>query len=88
MTEQTSASTWRAVAGGPIMDELLEWPPDVFALTNLVLGRSKALRIALALAPIGSGRPAAIPTGRMPWPQRRVGGGPESRICATRDLTS
>jgi hypothetical protein len=59
MTEQTPASIWRAVAGGPIMDELLEWPPDVFALTNLVLGRSEAFRFALA--PIGQWPPGRYP---------------------------
>jgi hypothetical protein len=44
----TSASTWIAVGGGPITDRLLEWPPDVFALTNVVLGRAEAFRYALS----------------------------------------
>jgi hypothetical protein len=34
LVEPTLASTWQAVAGSPIEDELLEWPPDVFALTD------------------------------------------------------
>src|SRR6202034_4693670 len=31
--EPTPASVWRAAAGTTIGDELLEWPPDLFALT-------------------------------------------------------
>ena len=46
--EPTSASTWYAVSGGPITDELLEWPPDLFALTNVVLARAEAFRFALS----------------------------------------
>ena len=44
----TPASTWVAASGGPITDQLLEWPPDVFALTNVVLERAEAFRYALA----------------------------------------
>ena len=44
----TVASTWEGVAGGPITDQLLDWPPDVFALANVVLGRSEAFRFALS----------------------------------------
>jgi hypothetical protein len=57
--EPTLASTWQQIAGGPLSDELLEWPPDVFALTNVVLDRSEAFRFALS--PVG-----AWPTGRVP----------------------
>jgi len=32
VTGPTPASTWYAVSGAPITDELLEWPPDLFAL--------------------------------------------------------
>ena len=45
--ELTAASVWQAVAGTEIDDELLEWPPDVFALSDLVLQRSEAHRFAL-----------------------------------------
>src|SRR5262249_59416 len=31
----TITSTWNSVAEAPITDELLEWPADLFALTNL-----------------------------------------------------
>src|ERR1700686_4185097 len=34
--ELTSASVWRALAGSEITDELLEWPPHMFAMTDLV----------------------------------------------------
>jgi hypothetical protein len=66
MNKQAPASTWHAVAGGPITDQVLEWPPDVFALTNVVLGRSGAFRFALA--PVSEGSPGRHPdwTGRVP----------------------
>ena len=56
--EPTSESVWRAMFGGPITDELLEWPPDLFALVNVVLEDSEAFRFALS--PLGA------------WPPRRV----------------
>ncbi len=46
--EPTPASTWQAVAGSPIGDELLEWPPDVFALTDVILERAEAYRFVLS----------------------------------------
>lgn len=39
--EPTPASVWHAVAGTTIGDDLLEWPPDVFALTEVILQRSE-----------------------------------------------
>jgi hypothetical protein len=44
----TLASTWMAVSGRLITDRLLEWPPDVFALTDEVLSRADAFRYALS----------------------------------------
>ena len=32
--EPTAASMWHALAGSPITDEFLDWPADVFALTQ------------------------------------------------------
>jgi hypothetical protein len=58
-TEPTPASAWRAAVESPISDELLEWPPDVFALTNSVLGRSEAFRFALS--PLGEWPPTRLP---------------------------
>jgi hypothetical protein len=48
--EPTSAHVWHSAAGGPITDELLEWPPDLFALTNVILARSESFRFALSRA--------------------------------------
>ena len=48
LREPTLASTWQAVAGSPIGDELLEWPPDVFALTDVILERAEAYRFVLS----------------------------------------
>ena len=59
--EPTPASTWGAVAARPITDELLEWPPDLFALTDVILERSEAYRFLLS-------PPAGVnwPPGRLP----------------------
>jgi len=39
---------WRGLAGIPITDEFLQWPPDLFALTDVILKRSEAYRLILA----------------------------------------
>lgn len=59
--ELTAASVWRAVAGTEIDDELLEWPPDVLALSDLVLQRPEAHRFALS------------PPSGVSWPPDRFG---------------
>ena len=46
--QPTLASVWQAMADGTIGDELLEWPPDLFALTEVMLQRSEAYRFALS----------------------------------------
>jgi hypothetical protein len=46
-SEPTVASAWYAAGGGAITDRLLEWPADVFALTNVVLVRAEAFRFAI-----------------------------------------
>jgi len=48
MREPTPGSAWFAASGEPITDELLEWPPDVFAFGNVVLARAEAFRFALS----------------------------------------
>jgi hypothetical protein len=48
LRQPTLASTWQALAGSPIGDELLEWPPDVFALTDVILERAEAYRFVLS----------------------------------------
>ena len=59
--ELTAASVWRGFAGTEIDEELLEWPPDVFALSDLVLQRSEAHRFALS------------PPSGVSWPPDRLG---------------
>ena len=67
--EPTLASVWRAVASSTIGDELLEWPPDLFALTEVILQRSEAYRFALS-PPAGSNWPPAdVPD----WPDAVIG---------------
>jgi hypothetical protein len=62
--EPTLASIWRAVAGIPLTDELLDWPPDTFALTYVLLERSQAYRFVLS-PPCGED----WPPNRLPsWP--------------------
>ena len=83
--EPTLASTWQAASGGAITDDLLDWPPDLFALTNVILGRSEAFRFALS--PIGEWPPEGYPDwGRMvvegglhwgAWVEHRRGPPPE-----------
>ena len=64
VSEPTLASTWYAASGGSIADELLDWPPDVFALANVMLARSEAFRFALS--PIEEWPPEGYPDwGRM-----------------------
>ena len=59
VAEPTPASIWRSVAGGLITDQLLEWPPDVFALTDVVLERAEAFRFALS--PVDQWPPSRYP---------------------------
>ena len=47
-TEPTLAWIWYAASGTLITDRLLEWPPDLFALTDVVLARAEAFRYALS----------------------------------------
>ena len=64
LTEPTLASAWQAVAGTTIGDELLEWPPDLFALTEVILERSEAYRFALSPPAGAHWPPASLPE----WP--------------------
>src|SRR5262245_36585303 len=54
--DPTLASTWEAIAGRRPSDELLDWPPDVFAFTNVALDRAEAFRFAIS--PVGAWPPA------------------------------
>jgi hypothetical protein len=59
MTVPTLASTWQGAAGTPIANELLDWPPDVFVLANVLLERSEAFRFVLS--PIEEWPPRRFP---------------------------
>jgi hypothetical protein len=59
--EPTVASTWHAVAGSPISDELLDWPADLFALANVILGRSEAYRFVFSPPPGANWPPTRLP---------------------------
>ena len=60
--EPTLASTREAASRRPITDELLEWPPDLFALASVLLERSQAFRFLLS------------PPEGTDWPPRRLHG--------------
>ena len=70
--EPTPASVWQGVAGGLIGDELLDWPPDLFALTDVILGRSEAYRFAMS------------PPGAVGWPPEDSPGWAEAVVDAGR----
>src|SRR5262249_13601629 len=57
--EPTRESPWQAVAGSPFTDRFLEWPADLFAVTNVLLERSEAYRFALS------------PSNGLAWPPAR-----------------
>jgi hypothetical protein len=58
--QPTPAEVWQATAGSTIHDGLLQWPPDLFALTDVLLERSEAYRFALS------------PPGGVDWPPARA----------------
>lgn len=68
--EPTAASIWQSASGCPVTDRLLEWPPDVFALTNLVLNRAEAFRFAVSPAD--------------QWPPERYPGWSQAVVAAGR----
>ena len=57
--EPTLASTWLAACGRPLGDHFLQWPADLFAVTNVILERSEAYRFALS------------PNSALEWPPGR-----------------
>jgi hypothetical protein len=69
----TLASTWWAISGGGFTDELLAWPPDVFALTNVLLDRSEAFRFALS------------PPAGVRWPPASAGDWSDAVVDAGRE---
>jgi hypothetical protein len=57
--EPTPASIWQALAGSSFTEDLLEWPADLFALTNVILKRTEAYRFVFS------------PPSGEEWPPRR-----------------
>jgi hypothetical protein len=47
-TVLTIESSWVAASGRGIDDDLVQWPPDVFALTHVVLDRAEAYRFVVS----------------------------------------
>lgn len=88
--ELTSAALWRAMSGEPIGQGLLEWPPDLFALTDVILECSEAYRFVLS-PPAGASWPPNEPPD---WPDavadagRRWGSSIERDDGAVPDLLS
>jgi hypothetical protein len=61
--EATIGSIWLAEGGRPAADDLLEWPADMFAFTDVILERTEAYRFVVS-PPGGHTWP---PAGATPW---------------------
>jgi hypothetical protein len=72
-TELTVASTWIAASGNVVDDDLVSWPPDVFAFTEIALDRSEAYRFVVS-----------PPPGR-DWPPSHVDGWSDAVETAARN---
>ena len=57
----TVGSLWHDIAGRRLGDELLEWAPDLFAFTDVVLDRSEAYRFAVSPPEGASWPPPEMP---------------------------
>src|SRR6516162_1593805 len=57
----TVRSLWHDIAGRRLGDELLEWAPDLFAFTDVVLDRSEAYRFAVSPPDGASWPPPEMP---------------------------
>jgi hypothetical protein len=65
-SDLTVAAVCRAIAGESIVSELLAWPPDLFAVTDVILERSEAYRFVLSPPPGAS------------WPPEEIAGWPDA----------
>ena len=74
--EPTLVSYFRAFSPAPDWDELCTWPPDVFALSNLVLDHTEAYRFAVS--PHEGRRWPPTPD----WNQRVCGAAQQWRLAA------
>lgn len=59
----TVGSTWLTLGGRGVDDELIRWPPDLFAFTEVILDRAEAYRFAVS-PPTGRRWP---PASTPPW---------------------
>ena len=81
-SESTIDSTWLAAGQRRADDDLLDWPPDVFAFTDVILDRAEAYRFVVSPA---AGR-AWPPVGVRAWREhvrtaaRRWSGWAEDRL--------
>ena len=71
--DPTPASMWLALGGCQITDQVLEWPPDLFALTDVILDHTQAYRFVLS------------PPGDATWPPDRLPNWAEAVEEAGRD---
>ena len=62
--QPTPASVWQGLAGTTIGREVLDWPPDLLAMTEVILQRSEAYRFALSPPGGSTWPPADVPD----WP--------------------
>ena len=59
----TIGSTWLTLGGRDVDDDLIRWPPDLFAFTEVILDRAEAYRFAVS-PPTGRRWP---PASTPPW---------------------
>jgi hypothetical protein len=79
--ELTADALWRAMSGEPIGEQLLEWPPDLFALTDVILECSEAYRFVLS-PPAGASWP---PEESPDWPEAVADAGARWAVSIERD---
>jgi hypothetical protein len=85
-SEPTLASTWLGVAGIPITDELLEWPADLFALTDVLLERAESYRLVFSAPDGGRWPPSRFsPSEETTWPPGRFANWSNAVEAAARD---
>ena len=63
-TQPTIGSTWLSAGQRPADDDLLAWPPDIFAFTDVILERSEAYRFVVSPPPGQTWPPAGDPAWR------------------------
>jgi hypothetical protein len=74
--EPTPASLCYSLTGSSISDEFLDWPADLFALTDVILGRAEVYRFVLC------------PPHGMRWPPARIPNWPDAVEAAGRQWSA